>query len=91
MKLIILEDNQRINADMIESYRPSAKDPNKTVIDFARTGAQLVVDVPAEQLDKHIKDTGEHNVSQLTSVVRRLIESLDRLTVHIPTSIRMHM
>lgn len=91
MKLIILEDNQRINADMIESYRPSAKDPNKTVIDFARTGSQLVADITVEKLDQLITDAGNRNVSQLNSIARRLTESLDRLSARIPSSIRMHM
>lgn len=60
----------------------------KTEIQFC-DGTSKVVDLTPEELDALIAEaSGEKRLEQ---TVGRLIQAMDRMTVHFPTSIKMHM
>lgn len=72
-----------INLDAVVAAKP-AEDGK---VNIHTNNLSIVVD--ARQFENAINSTSE--TSALTSVLKRLIEAMDRMTVHFPTSIRMHL
>ena len=50
----------------------------------------MSISVDAKQFEKAMEEKDE-KIQSLVSVINRLIQAMDRMTVRIPTSIRMHM
>ena len=73
-----------VNLDAVIAARPAAD--GKVVLQ----SASLSVEVDALQFEEALKKTGQ-NQRDMSSIINRLIQAIDRLGVRIPTSIRMHM
>lgn len=73
-----------VNLDAVIAATPSGDDRINLI------GGSLSIQVDAAQFEKAIsrKDSSE---DKLCPLVSRLIQALDRLSVRIPTSIRLHM
>jgi len=52
--------------------------------------SNLSLTVEKEQFEKAISQK-DVTITEINSIVNRLIQAMDRMTVHFPTSIRMHM
>ena len=90
MKFICI-GTTRINADHIDTYQPKSDDKNKTEIYLAGCDNPIVIDLPVHELDHIVNDAIDSKGDKLIFHLKQLTEALNRLTVHIPTSIRMHM
>lgn len=73
-----------VNLDAVLAARPT--EDGKVVLQ----SASLSVEVDALQFEEALKKTGQ-NQRDMSAVINRLIQAIDRLSVRIPTSIRMHM
>lgn len=73
-----------VNLDAVIAATPSGEDRINLI------GGSLSIQVDAAQFEKAVskKDSPEDRLGPL---VGRLIQALDRLSVRIPTSIRLHM
>ena len=72
-----------INMDLVVSAFP---DDRGNIILDTMTGNHFV---QKEQFEKSIAEDKKN--SHLESLLVKLIDALNRLTIHIPTSIRLHM
>lgn len=89
MKLIKITDTEgkliaAINPDHIISAVPSREGYLSV---YTHAGAY---EVQQCQFEKAMEGTGGE-LSRINNTMGRLITALDRLTIHIPTSIRMHL
>lgn len=73
-----------VNLDAVFAARPAAD--GKVLLQ----SSSLSVEVDALQFEEALKKTGQ-NQRDMSSIINRLIQAIDRLGVRIPTSIRMHM
>ena len=73
-----------VNLDAVFAARPAAD--GKVLLQ----SSSLSVEVDAMQFEEALKKTGQ-NQRDMSSIINRLIQAIDRLGVRIPTSIRMHM
>ena len=73
-----------VNLDAVIAVRPA--EDGKVILQ----SASLSVEVDALQFEEVLKKTGQ-NQRDMSSIINRLIQAIDRLSVRIPTSIRMHM
>lgn len=73
-----------VNLEAVLAARPT--EDGKVVLQ----SASLSVEVDALQFEEALKKTGQ-NQRDMFSIINRLIQAIDRLSVRIPTSIRMHM
>lgn len=73
-----------VNLDAVIAAKPAEEGKM-----FLHT-SNMSIAVNAEQFEKAIASkTDKH--SELCGCVNRLIQAMDRMTVHFPTSIRMHL
>lgn len=79
----------RLNADNISNYAPAADDAGKTCLRLT-DGTVVIFDISPEELDKLIAAAREEKHDN-APLIRRLTEAIDRLSMRIPSSIRMHM
>lgn len=74
-----------VNLDAVIAAKPS-EDGKR--INIHTAGMSLSVD--REQFEKAVAPKGNPG-ADICSAVSRLIQAMDRMTVHFPTSIRMHL
>lgn len=73
-----------VNLDEVVAARPA--EDGKMILHTAN----LSLTVDTAQFEEAIKEKDDR-VQSLVSTISRLIQAMDRMTVHFPTSIRMHM
>lgn len=73
-----------VNLDAVLAARPAEE--GKVVLQ----SASLSVEVDSLQFEEALKKTGQ-NQRDMSAIINRLIQAIDRLGVRIPTSIRLHM
>lgn len=75
-----------VNMDRIVAIRPFEE--NFGLMENDTTCVALISE---EQLHAFLREENDESIKDLQRSVRKLTESVDRLTVKIPTSIRMHL
>lgn len=73
-----------VNLDAVVAAKPT--DDGKVILHT--NNLSLTVDM--EQFEKAISEK-DGTISAINSIVNRLVQAMDRMTVHFPTSIRMHL
>ena len=73
-----------VNLDAVVAAKPA--EDGKVILHMNN----LSLTVEQEQFEKAISEK-DGTVSAFNSIVNRLIQAMDRMTVHFPTSIRMHL
>lgn len=73
-----------VNLDAVVAAKPA--EDGKVILHTNN----LSLTVEKEQFEKAISEK-DGTISSFNSIVNRLIQAMDRMTVHFPTSIRMHL
>lgn len=73
-----------VNLDAVVAAKPA--EDGKVILHTNN----LSLTVEQEQFERAISEK-DGTVSAFNSIVNRLIQAMDRMTVHFPTSIRMHL
>lgn len=89
MPKFIKVNDIRLNVDDISQYRP-VNEGQKTAVLFRNANEENVFNIPVQDFDALV-EKGNDDSHVLVAQMRRLCESLDRLSVRIPSSIRMHL
>ena len=73
-----------VNLDAVVTAKPT--DDGKVILHTNN----LSLTVEKEQFEKAVSEK-DGTISAINSIVNRLVQAMDRMTVHFPTSIRMHL
>ena len=75
-----------VNIERIALAVPGAEEGELILMDADK---RIIASVPRDEFMDAVR--GERGADQLPAKIERLIQAMDRMTVHFPTSIRMHM
>ena len=75
-----------VNIEKIALAVPGAEEGELILMDAEK---RIIATVPQDAFREAVKD--DRGTSELPSKIERLIQAMDRMTVHFPTSIRMHI
>ena len=75
-----------VNIEKIALAVPGAEEGELILMDAEK---RIIATVPQDAFREAVKD--DRGASELPSKIERLIQAMDRMTVHFPTSIRMHI
>lgn len=73
-----------VNLDAVVAAKPT--EDGKIILHTSN----LSLTVDGKQFEKAISEK-DGTISSFASIVNRLVQAMDRMTVHFPTSIRMHL
>ena len=84
-KFIKLNNGSYVNIDDIRSINPRGE---RAVILFKLQGT---LDIDKSDMENIVAESKKKDASEFSSVMNKLITAVERLTVRIPSSIRLHM